>query len=65
MAEEKTPISPELSPAMQQIGMLNLRINDFMQQLNSTIKALLTENDALRKENAELKAKPRENQKTR
>jgi regulator of replication initiation timing len=63
MTEEKTTIVPEQSPVMQQIGMLNLRINDFMQQLNSTIKALLAENDALKKENAELKAKPKETQK--
>jgi regulator of replication initiation timing len=65
MTEEKTTIVPEQSPVMQQIGMLNLRINDFMQQLNSTIKALLAENDALKKENAELKAKPKETQKPR
>ena len=50
---------------MQQIGMLNLRINDFMRELNSTIKALLEENDALKKKNAELKAKPKEAQKTK
>jgi regulator of replication initiation timing len=65
MTEEKTAIVPEQSPVMQQIGMLNLRINDFMQQLNSTIKALLAENDALKKENAELKAKPKETPKPR
>jgi regulator of replication initiation timing len=65
MTEEKTTIVPEQSPVMQQIGMLNLRINDFMQQLNSTIKALLAENDALKKENAELKAKPKETPKTK
>jgi regulator of replication initiation timing len=65
MTEEKTTIVPEQSPVMQQIGMLNLRINDFMQQLNSTIKALLAENDALKKENAELKAKPKETPKPR
>jgi len=65
MTEEKTTIVPEQSPVMQQIGMLNLRINDFMRELNSTIKALLAENDALKKENAELKAKPKETPKTR
>jgi regulator of replication initiation timing len=65
MTEEKPQLVPEPSPVMQQIGMLNLRINDFMQQLNSTIKALLAENDALKKENAELKAKPKETPKTR
>mgnify|MGYP007030152061 CR=1 FL=1 len=42
---------------MQQIGMLNLRINDMMTQLNATLKAVLEENQALRKENSELKNK--------
>jgi hypothetical protein len=65
MTEEKTKIVPELPPAMQQIGMLNLRINDFMRELNSTIKALLAENDALKKENSELKTKPKETPKTK
>jgi regulator of replication initiation timing len=56
----------ELSPAMeQQIGMLNLRINDMMTQLNGVIKAIMEENAALKKENAELKAKPKETQKTK
>ncbi len=48
---------PEMSPTMHQIGMLNLRINDMMTQLNAVIKALLDESSALKKENAELKAK--------
>lgn len=56
----------ELSPAMeQQIGMLNLRINDMMTQLNVVIKAIMEENAALKKENAELKTKPKEAQKTK
>jgi regulator of replication initiation timing len=55
----------EPPPTMQQIGMLNLRINDFMRELNSTIGALLAENDALKKENSALKAKPKETQKTK
>jgi len=42
---------------MAQIGMLNLRINDMMAQLNVVMKTLLDENAALRKENAELKVK--------
>jgi hypothetical protein len=50
------PEQNETSPVMQQIGMLNLRINDMMTQLNAVMKALLDENGALRKENAELKA---------
>ena len=47
----------EASPIMQQIGMLNLRINDMMTQLNVVMKALMDENAALKKENTELKAK--------
>lgn len=46
----------EASPVMQQIGILNLRINDMMIQLNTVIKTMLEENTALKKENAELKA---------
>jgi hypothetical protein len=46
----------ETSPAIQQIGMLNLRISDMMTQLNAVLKAMLEENAALRKENADLKA---------
>lgn len=45
------------SPVMQQIGMLNLRINDMMSQLNAVMKALMDENQALKKENAELNEK--------
>ncbi len=41
---------------MQQIGMLNLRINDTMTQLNAVVKTMLDENAMLRKENADLKA---------
>ncbi len=47
----------EAPPVMQQIGMLNLRINDMMTQLNTVIKTIMDENAALKKENAELKAK--------
>jgi regulator of replication initiation timing len=53
------------SPVMQQIAMLNLRINDMMTQLNTVLKAMMDENAALKKENAELKAKPKETQKIR
>ena len=42
---------------MQQIGMLNLRINDMMTQLNAVMKAMMEENQALTKKNAEFKAK--------
>jgi len=45
------------SPIMQQIDMLNLRINDMMTQLNAVMKALIDENAALKKENVELKEK--------
>jgi regulator of replication initiation timing len=47
----------EASPVMQQIGMLNLRINDMMTQLNTVMKMMMEENAALKKENVELKAK--------
>jgi hypothetical protein len=47
----------EASPIMQQIGMLNLRINDMMTQLNVVMKAMMEENAALKKENADLKTK--------
>ncbi len=52
MSEQKQVV-PEASPVMQQIGMLNLRINDMMVQLNVVIKLLMDENAALKKENAE------------
>jgi len=52
-----TDITPEASPIMQQIGMLNLRINDMMTQLNAVVKAMMEENTALKNENAEMKAK--------
>ncbi len=42
---------------MGQISLLNLRINDMMTQLNTVIKALIDENQALQNENAELKIK--------
>ncbi|MCL5876653.1 MAG: hypothetical protein M1540_02440 [Candidatus Bathyarchaeota archaeon] len=49
---------------MQQIGMLNLRINDMMTQLNAVMKAMMEENTALKKENAELKAKQEKSSKS-
>ena len=48
---------PQADPIMQQIGMLNLRINDMMTQLNAVMKMMMEENAALKKENGELKAK--------
>lgn len=47
----------EPSSVMQQIGMLSLRVNDMLTQLNTVMKALMDENAALKKENADLKAK--------
>ncbi|MFA7398005.1 MAG: hypothetical protein WC046_05950 [Candidatus Bathyarchaeia archaeon] len=44
-------------PVMQQVGMLNLRINDMMVQLNTVIKILIETNAELKKENAGLKAR--------
>jgi regulator of replication initiation timing len=52
-----TDTNVEASPVMQQIGMLNLRINDMMTQLNAVMKTMMEENAALKKENADLKAK--------
>ncbi len=46
---------------MQRIGMLNLRINDMMTQLNAVMKAMMDENATLRKENSELKAEQGKN----
>jgi regulator of replication initiation timing len=55
---QETPKQTEPTPqTMQQISMLNLRINDMMTQLNATLKAVLEENQALKSENAELKEK--------
>ncbi len=48
------------SPVMQQIGMLNLRINDMMAQLNTVMKTMMEENAALQKENTDLKALPKD-----
>lgn len=45
------------SQLMQHIGVLNVRINDMMSQLNTVMKALMDENASLRKENADLKTK--------
>jgi hypothetical protein len=49
--------SQEQPSIMQQISVLNLRINDMMSQLNVVMKTLIEENAALKKENAELKTK--------
>ena len=44
--------------------MLNLRINDMMTQLNTVMKTMMDENAALKKENADLKAKQQKASKT-
>lgn len=59
MAMTEAKQAPELSPAMQQIGLLNLRINDMLTQLNNVMKMLMDENAILKKENAELKTLPK------
>jgi len=56
MTEEKTQ-SVQNSSIIQQIGILNLRINDMMTQLNAVMKTMIDENAILKKENADLKAK--------
>lgn len=48
----------QVSPMQQQIGLLNLRINDMMAQLNTVIKALMDENAGLQAEILRLKGEP-------
>ena len=52
----KPQTNPEVTPIIQQVGVLNLRINDMMAQLNAVMKMLVDENNALKKENADIKA---------
>ncbi|MCW4003594.1 MAG: hypothetical protein NWE95_06765 [Candidatus Bathyarchaeota archaeon] len=56
MTEKQSQVLPS-HELQQQVGMLNLRINDMMTQLNVVIKLMMDENSALKKENAELKTK--------
>ena len=56
----------------QQLGVLNARISnanfaqaDLLKEMNNTFKAMATTITALQKENAELKAKPKETPKPR
>lgn len=60
MTEAKTPVGsktiPRPSLAMHQ-QILNLRVRDMMGQLNTVMKTMTDENAALKKENADLKAK--------
>ena len=55
--EQNVAMPAQADSTMQQIGMLNLRINDMMTQLNAVMKALMDENAALKNENAALKGK--------
>ncbi len=57
MSQEAPKQTDPTPQTMQQISMLNLRINDVMTQLNATLKAVLEENQALKSENTELKEK--------
>jgi regulator of replication initiation timing len=57
MSQEAQTQKIEPSQVMGQISLLNLRINDMMTQLNTVIKTLIDENQALQKENTELKNK--------
>ena len=67
--EQRIQLSPELQ---QQINVLNARITnanfahgDLLNEMNNTFKAMATTIATLQKENAELKAKPKETQKTK
>lgn len=53
MSQEQTKVDLTI----QQVGLLNLRINDMMTQLNVVIKTLTDENAGLKRENSDLKAK--------
>lgn len=64
MTLNKSQAVPEASPVMQHIGVLNLRINDMMSQLNTVLKTLMDENTALKTENAELKINPEKTSKS-
>lgn len=67
------PQDPHFSPELQQqINILNARINnanfahsDLLKEINNTFKTMTTTIAELQKENTELKAKPKENQKPR
>ncbi|MDR0470718.1 MAG: hypothetical protein LBH79_03185 [Nitrososphaerota archaeon] len=46
----------ENSQILNEIGLLNVRINDLMNQLNRTVQLLLDENKKLNQENIQLKS---------
>ena len=70
LSEQKTPqLPPEIQ---QQITILNMRITnanlanaDLLREMDATFKQLLSKISELEQENAELKAEPKETQKTR
>ncbi len=57
LAQDNLQAAPEGQSLMQHIGLLNVRINDMMSQLNTVMKALMEENASLKKENADFKSK--------
>ncbi|MDR0372107.1 MAG: hypothetical protein LBI79_00870 [Nitrososphaerota archaeon] len=62
---ENNQTRPQLSPELQHnIQLLNVRLNDLMGTMNGVFKILMDENAALKKENAELKAKQAKTSKT-
>lgn len=56
LTEEKIQ-GADSAQLMQHIGLLNVRVNDMMSELNTVMKMMMEENASLRKENADLKAK--------
>jgi len=68
LSQVKNPAVPPAfrppPPLAQQISFLHLRISDLTTQFNTVMKTMAEENDALRKENAELKAKQEETSKS-
>ena len=57
MAQDNVQAVSEVFPITQQVGLLNLRINDMMTQLNTVMKMMMDENASLKKENTDLKTK--------
>lgn len=61
MSQVKTAAVPQVIPQApsltQQISILNSRVNETMTHLNIVMKTMADENAALKKENADLKAK--------
>ena len=65
-AEQEVDSKPE-APSLavqQQLGLLNLRLNDLMQELNNTVKLFVETNTSLQQENSDLKARLEKTDKT-